>query len=162
MDDRDRDLLNMLRLRPEDGAAIAGAEAEKPARKRRPRETRPFVHMLEDEYVAGADALGCQQLSVWVFILRQWRVTGEPVAVTNVGLKKWHVGRNAKYAALKKLAEAGLIRVVEGRFSCSPRVVPTFGGVPDGTGGCLKRGRGVSQTRHQSLSCSYPTLSLKQ
>jgi hypothetical protein len=101
--------------------------ASEPAVKRRAvkaRETQRFIYMLEDEYVAGAAALGCQQLSVWVFILRQWRITGKPVAVTNAVLRALHVRRKAKYAALKKLAEAGLIRVTEGSISRNPRVVP--------------------------------------
>jgi hypothetical protein len=105
------------------------SKAAKPVKARRPRETRPFLHVDRDTYTVGVIALGCPQAAVWAFILQRWRMTGEPVAVTNVALKEWRVGRKVKYAALRKLAKAGLIRVVEGSISRNPRVVPVQSGV---------------------------------
>lgn len=110
-------------------AALDAPPAEttkKPARKQRARETRPFLHVDRDLFTAGIVALKCPQAAVWAFILQRWRLTEEPVAVTNTALKEWHVGRKAKYAALRKLAKAGLIRVVGGSISRNPRVVPVL------------------------------------
>ena len=115
--------LESLRLTPETMAELPVTPKE--PSKRKPRQNRSFVHMTVEDFLAGAEVLDSKkELLVWVFILRQWRIVHpEPVAMANVGLSAWGVGRQIKYRAIEKLARAGLIQV-QARGKASPRVKP--------------------------------------
>jgi hypothetical protein len=117
--------LQSISLTSEMIATIPADPIGRSKRKQRARETEPFIHMPVRDFVRGVQALkGAKELAVWVFILRQWRISQpEPVAVTNAGLAAWGVGRRAKYLALDKLAKAGLIRL-ERQPRRNPRAVP--------------------------------------
>ncbi len=118
--------LESIRLPPEMLVVVTGPEPVEPPKrlKQRVRETEPFVHMDVRDFLAGFDALDSKgELAVWVFILRQWRISPKPVALTNAGLSSWGVSRHTKYRAVEKLLKAGLIEVEAGG-KASPRVSP--------------------------------------
>ncbi len=114
--------LESIRLSPE--MQTVAAPVEPPKRRRRTRETEPFVHIDVRDFLAGFDVVDSKgELAVWVFILRQWRISPKPVALTNAGLSAWGVCRQTKYRAVEKLLKAGLIEVEAGG-KASPRVTP--------------------------------------
>jgi DNA-binding transcriptional ArsR family regulator len=100
-----RRLLHQIRLTPERMAA------------RRPRaarvmEAEAFFHVSEATAVAGAKALGCQRMLVWLTLCRAARIHGNGWRpLTTFALAEFGVSRDAKARALYDLEKAGLVEV---------------------------------------------------
>lgn len=139
MDDLGEELIKAFGFDPrvpaEEVAALhAAAEARKAEEKakaprRKPeRESQPFMHFMDCEFLAGLKAVdSAQELAVWLHILRErrWRQRiGQPevFALTNGTLRTWAgISKTTKNRALQKLAAAGLI-TIEARGQRSPQV----------------------------------------
>jgi hypothetical protein len=87
------------------------------------RHREPFVQISHNSLTSGVEVLhSSAQLAVWVYIhYRVWAEKQNTVSISNGGLGAWGVGRRTKYAALRLLEDAGLIKV-ERRYSRSPQV----------------------------------------
>jgi hypothetical protein len=120
------DLLELVRVNPVEQSMIAARTAmgakmagpKRPERKSETRETEPFAHFTIRAFLAVLSVLdGALEMAAWVYILREWRLrigAGQdgPLRLTNGGLAAWGISRAVKGRAVRKLAAAGLIRVV--------------------------------------------------
>jgi hypothetical protein len=109
-----------FRLPPEMAIELAKAKSKHGKRRKR---TEPFLQIPHKAPVAGGKAgAGGRQLLVWLYIHhRVWADKRSTVTVGNQTLSTWGVSRKVKYTALRKLEDAGLIRV-EWRENRNPLV----------------------------------------
>ena len=86
---------------------------EEPTEAKPKRHREPFVQISHNSLVAGSEVLhGSKQFLVWAYIhYKVWQEKQNTVGVSNAALRDWGVERHTKYAALRLLEEAGLIKV---------------------------------------------------
>ena len=118
--------IEALGLTPEAIAELAASQKKGPGRAARPkqipRRQTDFVMMTNAAARAGYLALGCPQALVWHYLhYRVWVTKSRTVTLPNATLKSWGVSRMRKSRALRKLEQAGLVRV-ESRPRRSPLV----------------------------------------
>jgi hypothetical protein len=96
--------------------------ARPPARKLRPRANEPFTLMTVSDLVRGAAVFENRGLLVWIYILHKAKLRGsDAIPLPNTSLKSWGVTPDMKTRALRRLEQAGLLRV-EWRNRRSPVV----------------------------------------
>jgi hypothetical protein len=83
------------------------------------RKRTPYLHEDLSRVILGLNATG----RVWVYLLRQHKMRPhKPIAVSSKHLKDLGVGPRTKTRAVDRLAQAGLIRVLNGGKGRNPRV----------------------------------------
>jgi hypothetical protein len=93
-------------------------EIKKRSKPRSKPKRKDFIHEQMAKLALGLDAKG----RVWAYLLQQRRMQpSKLIAVGNVRLARFGVGRFAKARALRSLERAGLIRVERSR-GCNPRI----------------------------------------
>ena len=114
---REASPLDLESLRLDEAASVTPS-----TRRMRPCAVEPFLLMPVRDLVRGAAAFDNRGLLVWIYILHKAKLRGsDAIPLPNTSLKSWGVTPDMKTRALRRLEQAGLLRV-EWRNRRSPVV----------------------------------------